>query len=151
MAAVNPEERVKMLADMSAYIDNNDVPRYCDFERYCRDNRFDWYALLMTSGLRYITAKFDSKKIGRAIESEEGEEDVEPSFLGKTIDDETRSLITERMMTAFYNMRHGKKVFSIVDDTVVKSDLPVASIDLAEIAKIIVETGCVLQKSRRKV
>jgi hypothetical protein len=149
MTSVSPEERVKMLAEMSAYIDNNGVPRYCDFERYCRDNRHDWFTLLMTSGLKYITAKFDSKKTGKATESEEEEDGVEePSFFGKTINDETRSLITERMMTAFYNMRHGKKVFSIVDDTVIKSDLPVASIDLAEIAKIIVETGCVLQKRR---
>lgn len=56
------QQRVKMLAEMSLFIDQNNVTEYDEFETFCRESNWEWYTLLCTSGREHVRHKISSKR-----------------------------------------------------------------------------------------
>jgi len=56
------EERVKLLGEISEYVDREGFIEFDDFETFCRQSNWDWFKLIATSGREHIRHKINSKR-----------------------------------------------------------------------------------------
>jgi hypothetical protein len=59
---ITAEQRIRMLAEMSEFIDENRVLEYDDFETFCRTSNWEWFRLIATSGREHVRHKIASKR-----------------------------------------------------------------------------------------